>query len=772
MLKKSKYSWKLAKEVANTGEIESWLKEKSLPSFLAPMLWNRGIRTVEELTLFFEPSTEAIHDPFLMYDMEKAVARIQEAIALGQRMLIYGDYDADGITSTTVLKEAIEMVGGEVSFYLPDRFKDGYGPNRETYDRLINDNGIELLITVDNGVAGHEAIAHANSLGVDVIVTDHHEIPAVLPEAFAVVHPRHPEGHYPFGDLAGVGVAFKVATALLEEVPEEMLDLVAIGTIADLVSLTGENRALVQFGLKQIHTAQRIGLKALFEKIDNDQSTATEEAIGFGIAPRLNAIGRLGDASPGVRLLSTFDEDEAEQLANEIDIVNMKRQEIVKETVSEAMALLEMKQDQDIYVLAKEGWHQGVLGIVASKIVQETGRPALVLGIDDDTGIAKGSARSVEQVSLYEAMNSVSELFTHFGGHHMAAGMSLEKENLEKLEVGLNHFVSELNIDFSEGPPLAVESSLTLDEVGINQIQGLSLLAPFGTDNPSPYFLFENCDTKAIKQIGADKTHLKFQLVNETSQLDCIGFGFGSDLSDITTAENIEVVGQLAVNEWNGHRKPQLFVKDFKVSGQQVFDCRSKVFNEDDFNGEETLVIVSSKKEYERLYKQGISSIILLGEVTLNTITKDWQSVVVVDCPVKVLDLKEVLDELNYSQLYLYLTSKEQCYLNGMPNRDQFASLFKFIAQYSNVDIRYKLNDLASFFKIDKNLLIFMIQVFFDLGFVTIENGIMSKVENPTQRKLEESLLFEERQQKIVSEKFLLYSSVSELQDWLSKQED
>ncbi|MDF0478878.1 single-stranded-DNA-specific exonuclease RecJ [Vagococcus sp. PNs007] len=767
-MKKSKYAWQLSEEAVNTVEIENWLKEKSLPSFLAPMLWNREIRTTEELTLFFEPSIEAIHDPYLMYDMEKAVVRIQEAIALGQRILIYGDYDADGITSTTVLKEAIEMVGGEVSFYLPDRFKDGYGPNKETYDRLISELGIELLITVDNGVAGHDAIAHANSLGVDVIVTDHHEIPATLPDAFAVVHPRHPEGHYPFGDLAGVGVAFKVATALLEEVPEEMLDLVAIGTIADLVSLTGENRALVQFGLKQIQSAQRIGLRALFEKIDNEQSTATEEAIGFGIAPRLNAIGRLGDASPGVRLLSTFDEDEAEQLADEIDAINVERQEIVKETVSEAMALLETKQDQGIYVLAKEGWHQGVLGIVASKIVQETGRPALVLGIDEETGIAKGSARSVEQVSLYDAMNAVSDLFTHFGGHHMAAGMSLERENLEKLEVGLNQYVSALNVDFSEGPPLAVEASLSLSEVGISQIQGLTLLAPFGTDNPAPYFLFENCATKDIKQIGADKTHLKFQLINETDQLDCIGFGFGSDSSDIATAENLEVVGQLAINEWNGHRKPQLFVKDFKVSGQQVFDCRSKVFNRVDFNEEETLFIVSTKKEYDHLKKNGTASIFLLGETTLDDVTKDWQMVVVVECPVKVLDLKEVLDQLNYSQLHLYLISKEQCYLNGMPNRDQFAALFKFIAQYSNVDIRYKLNDLSSFLKIDKNLLIFMIQVFFDLGFVTIENGIMSKVENPTQRKLEESLLFEERQQKIVSEKFLLYSSVSELQAWLS----
>ncbi|QIL46467.1 single-stranded-DNA-specific exonuclease RecJ [Vagococcus coleopterorum] len=760
---KPNYSWKVTEDNQASTSLIPWLSSHDLPEMFAPLLWQRGIQTEEMLQAFFEPTPDLIHDPYLMFDMEKAVERIQEGIAMGQSILIYGDYDADGITSTTVLKEAIETVGGEVSVYLPDRFKDGYGPNKETYKRLIEERGIELIVTVDNGVAGHDAIDYANSVGVDVVVTDHHEIPQELPNAYAIVHPRHPEGNYPFGELAGVGVAFKLATALLEELPEEMLDLVAIGTVADLVPLTGENRVLVQYGLEVMKQGQRMGLTTLLRAADIKPQDITEESIGFGIAPRLNAIGRLGDATPGVVLLSSFDKEEADGLANQINTVNQERQSIVKEISAEALAMINGSASQDIYVLAKEGWHVGVLGIVASKIVQETGRPALVLGIDPETGIAKGSGRSIEQINLYEALNSAAELFTAFGGHQMAAGMSLPSENLEKLQVQLNKFVEELQIDFSEGPTLSVDSEIDIADITIKQIQELRKLAPFGTDNPAPNFLITDVQPVQVKQIGADKNHLKFQVADTGGNLDCLAFNLGTEYDELATAEKVSVVGQLSINEWNGNQKPQVMINDFKIPGLQLLDKRGQKIKLDQHNSETTLFIYSDEKLFEKASEKTEHNV-LIG----NAIPKGgWTDIVLVDCPVEKAELKEMLLQLEPKKIFVYLTSKDEAYLNGMPSREQFGLLFKFIANQKNVDVRHKLPAISQYLKIKPQVLIFMIQVFSDLGFVTIENGLMNKVENPISRELEESKLYQQREKQMKTEEFLLYSKISELRDWL-----
>lgn len=328
-MKQSQFKWekKLLTDEQQTAVEE--FKQQNLSPLMSHLLVNRGLTTIDEVNAFLNPSLEDCYDPFLMYDMEKAVARIQEAVASGERMLIYGDYDADGVTSTTVLKEAIELIGGEVEYYLPDRFTDGYGPNLDVYKYFI-EQGIQLIITVDNGVSGHAALVYAKEQGIDVIVTDHHELPDELPEAYAIIHPRHPLGDYPFKDLAGVGVAFKVATALLGELPMESLDLVAIGTIADLVSLTGENRALVSLGLKILNQSERVGLHALAEVGSIDLATADEETVGFGIGPRINAMGRLKSAMPAVELLSTFDDEEAMVIAKDIQETNSQRQQLVK----------------------------------------------------------------------------------------------------------------------------------------------------------------------------------------------------------------------------------------------------------------------------------------------------------------------------------------------------------------------------------------------------------------------------------------------------------
>ena len=423
-MKESQYIWKINKNEPESALLNEELERLNLPVELAPFLWSRNIKDAERINSFFKPQIADFNDPFLLFDMHKVIERIQVAVEQGEKILVYGDYDADGITSTTVMKEAIELIGGDVIFYLPNRFTDGYGPNKDVYQRMIEEEGVQLIVTVDNGISGHEAINYAMKQGVDVIVTDHHELPEELPNAFGIIHPRHPNGEYPFGDLAGVGVAFKVATALLGEVPVESLDLVAIGTIADLVSLTDENRSMVKIGLEMMKQTERIGLQMLANEAKVDLSDVSEETIGFTIAPRLNAIGRLGDASPGVHLLSTFDDEEASELAVFITQKNVERQGIVKKITAEALAMAETKLDDSLLILASSGWHEGVLGIVASQVVSKTGKPTIVLGLDEATNIVKGSGRSIESVDLFQTLSLVKDDLISFGGHHMAAGLS------------------------------------------------------------------------------------------------------------------------------------------------------------------------------------------------------------------------------------------------------------------------------------------------------------------------------------------------------------
>ena len=323
-------------ELSENEYLDELIEETGFPKIVLQILMERGYDSLEAINNFLDPDARGLYDPNFMHDMELGVDRIQQAIMNGEKIVIYGDYDVDGITSTALMYETLEELGAEVEYYIPDRFKDGYGPNVEVYKRLI-DEGVSLIVTVDNGVAGHEAIDYANQHGVDVVITDHHELPETLPDAYAIIHPRHPEGDYPFGELSGVGVAFKVAAALLEELPQDVLDLVALGTVADLVSLTGENRILVKYGLQLLQQTMRPGLQSLYKVAGIEVPTITEETIGFSLAPRLNALGRMENGSLGVELLTTLDEERAEELAKTTNQLNIKRQEEVNKIVEESL---------------------------------------------------------------------------------------------------------------------------------------------------------------------------------------------------------------------------------------------------------------------------------------------------------------------------------------------------------------------------------------------------------------------------------------------------
>lgn len=772
-MKESQYKWRINEVVEEANLLVPELERLNVKSDLAQLLWHRNIRKPEEVETYFRPKVTDFHDPFLLYDMEKAITRIQMAVENGERILVYGDYDADGITSTTVMKEAIELIGGDVSFYLPNRFNDGYGPNKMVYQRLIEEEGIQLIVTVDNGVSGHEAIDYAMSQGVDVIVTDHHELPEALPEAFAIIHPRHPLGEYPFDDLAGVGVAFKVATALLGEIPVESLDLVAIGTIADLVSLTGENRSMVKIGLEIMKQTERIGLHMLAEVAKADLSSATEETVGFTFGPRLNAIGRLGEASPGVELLSTFDDEQAREIAEFIQDTNVKRQEIVKKIKAEALEMARAYPDDPILFLISKDWHEGVLGIVASQVVSAVGKPVIVLRHDEETNTLKGSGRSIQAVDLFKTLSVVKNDLNSFGGHHMAAGLSFDFDSLEVIKQKLSDYLTELGLTEFDKEELVVDSQLPVSEITVEFIETLRLLAPFGTDNPAPYFLIESDKVDNLKQIGSDNTHLKAQVVEDEAMIDCIAFNRGHEISEFEQGE-IELVGQLSVNEWNGFRKPQLMLTDYQVDGYQLFDIRGKKGNDIRLEEEAVAYLVFNHENLDMVKSIAQTSVFNIEELSqemMNQINQ-FNEVVIVDCPYNRKEAETFFSQLLVKRLYFKVAVKEEHYLTGLPTREQFGKLFKLIASQPSIDVRYKLNDMASYLKIEKSLLIFMIRVFFDLGFVTIEDGLMAKVDKPTNRPLQESKIYQTYQNNIEMEKLFLYSDIKEIKQWILQQEE
>lgn len=678
-----------------------------------------------------------------------------------------------GVTSTAVLKETIEMIGGEVNYYIPNRFTDGYGPNTEAFERLI-EQGTQLIVTCDNGVAGHAAIERAKTLGIDVIVTDHHELPTVLPAAYAVIHPRHPKGSYPFGELAGVGVAFKLATALLGEMPVELLDLVAIGTVADLVSLTDENRALVMQGLVILKNTQRIGLTALFKLAKIKREEIDEESIGFIIGPRLNAVGRLGDAAPAVELLTTFDDEEALSLAELIQEKNTERQAYVSAITNEAFKMIEeLDPDSAVYVLAKENWHEGVLGIVASKVVGKTGKPALVMTIDQATGLAKGSGRSIPTFHLYNALDSARQFTTTFGGHHMAAGLTIPLENIEKIQNELNHYAAATGLSADQGEETPLDGQLKISEATVEVVEELNRLAPFGTDNRKPTFLFKNLAAQDIRRIGGDQSHLKMKLIEEKAVLDVIGFQFGSIADEIGSHSEVSVVGKLAINEWNGSRKTQLMLEDLAVEGVQVFDSRSTHIPAAVWNTAHADFIFFDQLNFEKyghLLPVTSYSHHLTDEDALAQFAMRTTQLIFIDCPSDSEWVKILLNGANPEKIIACFYSREELYLNGMPSRNQFGQVFKYTAAHVDIDVRNKLNLLATHLKIKETNLIFIISVFLEVGFVTMTDGIMNATKDVEKRELTQATTYQKRLKQIQSENFFVYSHFSELEDWMKQQ--
>lgn len=568
---KPKYKWKLTKPAEYiSDELTSKLK---LTPIVKKILESKSIIDEQAIESIIS-DTDINHDALQLSDMTKTIERIKRAIANDEKILVYGDYDADGVTATTILVITLQLLGAQVGWHIPNRFTEGYGPNELAF-RNAHDEGITLIITVDNGIQGHNEIKMVQDLGVDVIVTDHHEIGSTLPEAYAIVHPMHPSFNYPFQQLCGAGVAYKLAQALIENVPDYFKALVAIGTIADLVSLTDENRSLVKQGLKVLNDQCPTSVKALLKEAGYNDNI-DEETIGFIIGPRLNAVGRLDDASLACELLMTDDEEEAAFLAEQVEHFNRERKDIVATITEEAMAMAETKVKKgDLFLLlAKENWHEGVLGIVASKIVETFALPTLILNIDREQNHAKGSARSIDQVSMFEILSAHQELIAKFGGHHMAAGMTMDIENIESLAEGLNKWMKELSKTTSLDPVKQVDVLLTENDITIKNIRDMNRLRPFGTDFSRPIFEMDDLSVSSVKAIGQQKNHLKLTLGE--SNIAALFWQNGHLEPELQDEQPINILGSVQINEWNGNQSPQIIIQDIAMNEQQILDYRSR----------------------------------------------------------------------------------------------------------------------------------------------------------------------------------------------------
>lgn len=758
----SKYKWKT--EDVDAAKVTNLAQELNVSLPLAKMLLKRKITTEGQYDKFMNPSKYTGYDPFLFAEMEKAVERIKSAISAGEKIMIYGDYDADGVTSIAVLYKTLESLGALVQFYIPNRFTEGYGPNQTAF-QMIKNQGFDLIITVDNGIAALEVMEFAQEIGMDVIITDHHEMRETLPEAVAVIHPKHPDSNYPFEDLAGVGVSYKLSHALLGEEPAHLLDLVAVGTVADLVSLTDENRLFVQKGLQILRENPNTGLRVLASKAKVKLEEANEETIGFAIAPRLNAIGRLSAADPAAELLLAFEEEEAEYLAEEIDEANVNRRKLVSDITAEATALLEAKSEiPSVILVAERNWNPGVLGIVASRLVDKYHRPVICLAIDDEKRIAKGSGRSVPHFHLYQELDKNRELLEAFGGHPMAAGMTVSLNHLDALERALIREGDQLDVSGIKRE-LYVEDTLELADVSLEFIQMIEKMAPFGTGNVKPIFQFNDLYLKDTKRIGADKTHLKTVLTNQSVSLDCIGFSLGDLTDNLTQNALVSLVGELNVNEWNNIRKPQLRLVDLEVDQFQLFDARNRT----------EWQRLLSESERERVFicfnKETVQN---LPKVTENVVytpddRESARELVFVDLPKDVHHVEAFVKKFQPERIYVHFGAAEDAAFQALPDRKAFKDLYALIKKYQPFSLEKYGPALNRKFGWSKGQIDFMSNVFFELDFVKIESGVILLNDHSGKRNLEEAEIYQSKKQELATREKLLYASFNELFSWMKR---
>ncbi len=560
--------WVLSK--INKNEVDELARKAGISKLLAKIFLSRGMNDAESIRQFLEPSMGELHDPFLMKDMDKAADRIIEAINKKQKIIVYGDYDVDGITGTSILADFLARAGISADFYIPDRIEEGYGLSAGAIDK-IKEQGADLIVTVDCGVTAVDEVDYVSKLGMDIVITDHHECKPVLPKACALVNPHRPDCNYPFKELAGVGVVYKLITALclkmgLGDMYNRYLDLVAVGTVADVVPLQGENRVIVKHGLKTIEATSNIGLKTLIEISGLKERKIDTWMLSFIIAPRINAAGRIGDAGRAVKLLTTENPQEAMTIAVQLNEENRFRQETEMEIFRQATEIIETDpsyRDEKVLVISGKGWHHGVIGIVSSKITEKYYKPSILFSIDEEN--AKGSGRSIEGFNLFKALTHCQHLLDKFGGHELAAGLSLNPSRLPDFRKSINEYADSVMKEEDLIPKLKIDVELEADDLNLDSVKELELLAPFGASNPSPVFSYSSFIIKEMRTVGGDK-HLKMKLADGDFTVEAIGFNMGNLMDKLSCSYLVDVACSLEINCWNSSEKVQLNLKDIKLS--------------------------------------------------------------------------------------------------------------------------------------------------------------------------------------------------------------
>ena len=687
------------------------LESYSISKNIAKILNARSITDMTVVKKYFSDEYEEGYDPFLMHDMQKAVDRINEAIGNEEKILVYGDYDADGITSTVLLVETLISMGANVSSYIPNRFEEGYGPNKEAFTKIIN-SGISLIITVDNGIAGVEEVDLANELGCDVIVTDHHKIQDTMPNAYAIIHPEHPDGNCPFKKLAGVGVAFKLAHALLEIFPDFLLDLVAIGTIADMVSITDENRIFVKQGLELLNEDPRIGLKMLLE-LSSIDTKIDEQTVGFYIAPKLNSIGRMDSAKLGLTFLMAEDPVTAKSLAEQIEQYNIERKQVTEDIVKDVINKIETSDKKEKNVIMVSGeYHEGVLGIVASNIVEKYQKPVFIMNEKD--GVLKGSARSIFNFNIYTAMNKISDLFLAFGGHTLAAGFSFDESNYKEIEDFLDNEFEEFKQHNELKSSKNIDIVTSLEDISYQFLNSLDVLKPYGMDFEKPSVLIENAMVLNKTYFGSEKQYLRLTIADEVGNLECISFKDISVFNKVEKNDIIDLLCTLDKNNFNGRSKLQAHIIDINIKEFLFEDLR--FINYDISKIDKTSLKLSKYKSDKDnnfyLYKD------------IDKLNTNFEYIYLLDVPTSKEYLNKIIN-LKPKKIFLICEEKEVLSNLYLIDKNRLIKLFNLILSTNNkqINVTQQLDKLLTTLKTNVDSLKIMVQIFKELELINFVNN-------------------------------------------------
>ncbi len=738
----SKYEWKVRKK---TADIEEGLVQKlKLNNLEKTVLENRGYTQEEDLNKIFNPVSYAAS---LVRDMAQAVERIESAIINEESILIYGDFDADGITSTVLLSNALRRKTQNVEFIIPDRISDGYGPNMSIFEEVVVGQ-FDLVITVDNGISGKEEIAFLKENDVDVIVVDHHTFGDHIPDA-TIIHPDHPEGDYPYNELAGVGITYKLVQALGLDTRED-LALVAIGTIADLVPVIDENKKLVTEGLEVLNDQTLLGIKSLLRSAGHD-GHIDEETIGFTIAPRLNATGRLGEASIAVELLMEEDPDAAYELSMAVERMNLERKQLVEEIHTEAADMAD--GTSQINIVYNEGWHPGVIGIVASRLVDQFGKPAIVFTLDGT--VYRGSARSIEGVDLHGVIKEHSTHYNSYGGHSQALGIEVAANDIETFKNELGEYFESLGLDLR--PVKHIDYQLKPGNMKMKEFERFERLKPFGQSFKTPIFMVNNVKIGVIRQVGKDKSHIKITVPE--LELDVIGFKFGHLIHEVGNGDTISLIGTVNINEFNQKRSLQMILLDAAIDTVQIMDMRSRTDQQFDIINQDDVFLIQEgrEKKGQNYYHYGERLPFVTGSVILR------------DLPDSLDNLAYSLNDIHISKMILIFHSKNELFFSGLPNRSDIEDLHTVIegAEDGSINLAKHAPPLSKKLGITMTFLKMMTDIMEDLKIISLKNGIVYKGNADMEWNLNESAHFRLLNSRMEAETRLKMSSTNELKQYV-----